>query len=91
MRRYETKTHVTKVFVEMTCDVCGAAGCGVDWAKLPEVAETSVTCEVGVADRDGGGAGRRWTFDICPTCFETHLVPHLRSLGADVEVEEYEH
>jgi hypothetical protein len=93
VRRYEhqVKTESRSVLVEHTCDLCGRpADVRRGWASDSyTVDDATVTCvaKSGESYPEGGNV-KSLTFDICPTCFRTVLVPFLESKGAKPSTEE---
>ena len=76
----------------LQCDLCGAkSNPGSDhWPPAGEYGlnSTSVKHASGNAWPDSGGDKTTLRFDICPSCFETKLVPWFAAQGATPRVEE---
>lgn len=71
------------VFVEKTCDICGARSHMENWGNG---IDTELLTTVELRRRpltETGPAALNTTFDICPDCFEDRLIPWLGSLGAE--------
>jgi hypothetical protein len=70
------------------CDVCGAVSrlpepdaVGTSWtAENYMIDETSIIHRVGCSYPEGGDI-ETIECDICPRCFDEHIVKHLESLG----------
>jgi rRNA maturation protein Nop10 len=87
-KRFETKKveREEKWCMERTCDSCGAKAAWPDPGHWE--AETSYdVSEVRIEHKDGSSfpdsrSVEVTSFDICPTCFETKVVPFMESIGA---------
>jgi hypothetical protein len=89
MRTYENRTVETPIrhLAELKCDVCGVIGRNGKWEKHSySILETEIKMVDGVGSPDGG-ASTETSFDICPDCFKSKLVPWFESFGARPSVE----
>ncbi len=92
----ETVTKTVTTQVSKTCDICGHTVHGrrvVDdeWSEQAYHKEqVTVVMDSGDVYPDNG-FGSKLSFDICPECFRTRLVPFLQSLGAVPYVESWEY
>lgn len=78
-----------EVVDHLICDLCGKKSGADDWATRGyNVSETTVEMNRGVNYGTDGGDSKTTSFDICPTCFETKLVPWMASQGATPTVED---
>lgn len=71
-----------KLPVAITCDICKRFHAGAGWADHSwEIAETRIQMTTGTrhADED---CSKKVSFDICPECFSSKLIPWLESQGA---------
>lgn len=95
MRTYEIKTipaRKERVLAAIHCDLCGREALGDrnwDGRSSYEIDETIV--EVKVHREHGesypeGGMLESTSYDICPICFKTVLVPFLESRGAKARI-----
>jgi len=74
--------------VSITCDICKRTSKNESWADdYYDIAKVNVNIELGEIGKYGGSETTR-SFDICPKCFETHVIPFLNSLGAKETVTE---
>lgn len=73
------------------CDLCGSQSKDDNWVKgTYEVDEISVSRITGVRYPEGGNVTVE-TFDICPNCWETKLVPWMKSQNASPRVKEIDY
>ena len=81
--------HEEQVFDKLSCDICGAESNGDEnWANKDfEHAISTVQLEERVSYPDGGHA-KDITFNICPACFKSKLVPWLQTQGAQPTISE---
>jgi len=70
----KTETQVSYV----TCDLCGSKITHISYT----VDEVTIKYRTGDSYPDGG-SGEETSVDMCGLCFETKLVPWLRSQGAE--------
>lgn len=75
-----------KAHTHTTCDVCGV---DVRADGTYEVLDISVHRDSGTQYPEGG-SGQKTQFDLCGACFEKHVAQHLKSLGAEPTVTEWE-
>lgn len=67
----------------LICDLCGKKNGGEDWEPAGhKILETTIEMDAGVNYGSDGGSRKTTSFDICPACFETKLVPWMASQGA---------
>jgi len=81
MRHYEDRIipqRTEKHTVKVTCDICGN-----ETGKTGQYEKNEVTVEhqEGTTYPEGSNIDIT-SFDICPECWETKLIPYLESLGA---------
>lgn len=81
MKTYKKVQKELTVLDTLICDICGEKGnttfgWGDGWI---EHVKSSVECSIELDDLRGSGSRREIEFDICPKCFEKHLVPVLNS------------
>ncbi len=98
MKNYETKELPAKTIRSLknrTCDLCGTTSTRQEhWGRTSyEVNETEVS--ITVAHKTGisypeGGSGQLLDVDICPSCFQSKLIPWLKSQGAKIEAEDWD-
>lgn len=92
MKTWKKKT-VTKeeTFLEkMNCDLCGSVVLKEDWSTGRfDTEETVISMKQGSSYPEGA-SGVETTFDICPDCFETKLIPWLEDQGAEAQKREYD-
>jgi hypothetical protein len=103
-QRTETKKfeHESTIVVELRCDLCGTpaprpedAGFGRPWPTLEgesscyEGARVTLEFAFGYQYPEGGCQNHE-AFDICPTCWRTHLRPWIEAQGAKVRAWEAE-
>lgn len=80
-----------EVIVSKVCDICKKTYSvkNVDsWSDNEyEILETEIKLEKGeqYGPWDGGGDKTITEVDICPSCFENHLIPWLESMGAVIK------
>jgi hypothetical protein len=87
-------TRVSEVTESVTCDICGSTG---DWSGFnPEFeyedpddiyskAHATIFYEKSHSNGyPGGGCAERLFFDLCPSCFEKHILPTLTLLVANL-------
>lgn len=91
MLMYKEKTHTYNELVGSKCDICGAeTNNGNNWSnERYNQNETKVEHRQGDVYPDGS-FGKTYSTEICPICFETKLIPFLKSLGSKVEYEEWD-
>jgi hypothetical protein len=93
MKKYiDVERHyVDKRVSSVTCDICKKEYNGDFWDREPYSAlDTTVELKIGSCYPEGG-SGEYFTFDICPKCFETKLIPLLkREFNAEVTIEEFD-
>lgn len=92
MKHYETVTvpaHLEEKHVRTTCDLCGDAMVDL----MHERDEVSISIERRKSDHAYPEAewGEVTRMDICGKCFESKLIPFLKSQGAVPEVKEYDY
>lgn len=85
MRQVEIPAKTMQEIYKTTCDLCGAE------IKAGRFSADNVE----VKHRTGniypeGGSGEEVSVDMCGNCFDTKLVPWLRSQGADPKPEEWD-
>lgn len=86
--RFETKEETRPVThcVERTCDLCGAKAKSPEWGQWEtrtsyDVSEVKISCEEGSSFPEGRST-EKVSFDCCPTCFHTKVVPFFEMNGA---------
>jgi len=100
-RKTETRREVApreyKATVEIACDLCGAkrsqmmeSGGGMvardDWGKERfDVNEITIEHKTGMSYPEGGDSITT-AFDVCPACWDTKLLPWMKSQGAEPHV-----
>lgn len=92
MKKYETVTRTSsiKVLREVMCDFCGLSH-NDEWKEGPyEVIETEIMMKKGES-YPGVSFGEIISFDICPDCFVTKLIPWAKTQGAEPEIKEYDY
>ena len=72
------------------CDLCGSQSKDENWAKGYEVDEIRVSREKGTRYPEGGSIIVE-TFDICPNCWETKLVPWMKNQNASPRKKEIDY
>ena len=88
MKTYKNKTvsYTERVPDEIVCDICGKktkeSWNGPSEQKEVEVSYTSVDLH------PGGGWEEKLSFDICPECFKSKLIPWVESFGSKVTFKE---
>lgn len=88
-RERRTRTVVDDVCVELVCDVCGRKGqraCRYDreteWDDSSfGVDSITIKRRKGESYPEGSFITAYW-LEICPDCFQKHVVEHLQTLGA---------
>jgi hypothetical protein len=88
MKHYETVEIPARTEVRVarvTCDLCGNS---ID--KKTRNADDVVVKRVSGTLYPEGGHGKETSVDMCGSCFETKLVPWLRSLGAEPNMREWD-
>jgi len=96
MREYVEEEVVRKVdrLAKKTCDICGKTVKphqyhDDDWtASAFDVSKTIIEYHSGHSYPGDGFMGEIYHYDICPDCFEKHLIPFFESLGAEPQVED---
>ncbi len=83
--RSYTDTYLDSV----TCDICNKTYNSHWNAKTYQVLETEVRFKRGESYPEGGG-GSEISYDICPKCFDTVLVPLLESKGITPSIADWE-
>ena len=81
--------HEEKVFEKLSCDLCGAEST-VDerWEKTDfEIAITRIEMEEREAHPHGGHS-KETVFHMCPSCFQTRLMPWLAAQKAEPTISE---
>jgi hypothetical protein len=90
MRKTETvPVHTERVeVVEIVCDLCGKEAPdpnsedGSPWSGTGDIANTTIEMETGWNfEIDKSGKVEVVTFDICPECFRTKLIPFFAEEG----------
>lgn len=84
-----------KVVTSYSCDFCGrrrdeAPGEGkqpIEWGTHPDVKNTQVMLEEGYFFNSAATEIQRTTFDICPDCFKSKLIPWMESQGVKPHIE----
>lgn len=67
---------------QLVCDVCKKSTAMADWSnRCHERKEVTVEYRHGDTYPEGDFT-KLVTFDLCPDCWEKHLVPFMASLGA---------
>lgn len=86
-----TKSYETKVCVELTCDLCGRAAPSPDdqgrYGRAPWTDESYDVDTVLILRESGsnypeGSSTETESFDVCPDCWKTKVVPWFKSWGA---------
>lgn len=83
MKKYEKRTQPAKEYdalVEIKCDLCGKTTTRTWKASVDDAVETEVRLKTGSAYPEGG-SGEETTIDVCPTCFQSKLIPWVESQG----------
>lgn len=81
MRKYEEIPSVTKIFLSITCDVCGKEYSGKDWEEVQEFRHIGFTGGYGSIFGDG----KQYTLDICQHCLNELLGKYLVPLTRPVD------
>jgi hypothetical protein len=94
--REVTVTHIETTLSEAVCDICKTTTANwpdypvVNWAgQLYDRDRIGVYRETGNVYPEGSSL-ETTAFDICPGCWEQHVEPFLRSLGATPRVTEFD-
>jgi hypothetical protein len=85
MKTVEVPAETREVLDMTTCDLCGA----VIKPGYGNAEEVEVKHRTGSSYTEGG-SGVDVRVDMCGTCFDTKLVPWLRTQGADPKPEEWD-
>ncbi len=85
MKTIEVPATTIEVVDRIMCDLCGTE----IKTKSFVVDEVEVHHRTGTADMDGG-EGEELCVDICGYCFDTRLIPWLRTQGADPKPQKWE-
>ena len=88
MKHYQTvkvPATTTQVVEKVTCDLCGE----VIKRKLYDADQVDVRHRTG-SNYPEGNRGEEVQVDMCGNCFDTKLVPWLRTQGADPKPQEWE-
>lgn len=88
--KYYTEKHVpahtTQKFDRTECDICHQ--------KIDDERRglDDVTIEHRFSDNywPEGGDGIDTTFDVCAECWKVHIVPFMKSLGAEPQIKEWD-
>lgn len=78
MKTVSVAAHEKQVEDRVTCDLCGAE----IREKLYSAEEVTVCHRTGDSYPEGG-SGTEVDVDMCGPCFDTKLVPWLRSIGVE--------
>lgn len=80
-----------KELVRRTCDVCKTVSCEdkEDWGNSVETIKTSLFIERRQNFIDCGNISVK-NIDICPNCFEKHLIPFFRTLNVEFNEDEWD-
>ena len=92
MKKYETITvqpQEHKYLIEVQCDLCKKTSKN-EWKK-----SNSDATEVNVSLKSGEvypycGRGEEITIDICPDCFNSKLIPWVKSQGGEPTVKDWD-
>lgn len=91
MKRKETRkvpASTREEIVAVVCDLCGCEGRYGKWTTQPfDVEDVEISYESGRRYPEGNFT-EVISYDICPKCFKTKLMPWLKSQGADPDVED---
>lgn len=97
-RRFETqmtKPRETRVCVELTCDLCGRTAPGPDdygrygratWTDESYGVDTVLILRESGSGYPEGRFTETESFDVCPDCWKTKVVPWFKSQGATLMV-----
>lgn len=85
MKTVEVPATTKQVLDKTTCDLCGAVIRRERWSAD----EVTVRHRTGCSYPEGG-SGEEVRVDMCGTCFDTTLVPWLRTQGADPKPEDWD-
>jgi hypothetical protein len=92
MKTYETHTRPAstyEVHAETRCDICGKTTRKKWKDGCFDAVETEVRFKKG-SDYPEGGMGTETTIDICPECFESKLIPWVKSHGGQPTTKEWD-
>jgi len=87
-----TVTQEVTVKIEMSCDICGkVVNDDKNWVtpdNYNEFIETTVMIDAGYRYNDGYDHTSR-SYDVCPDCFNSVLIPIFTKNGAIPTIKEY--
>ena len=79
-KEVKVHAHIERSYSSTVCDLCGDES-EDNWAPGYSANKTEVKIIEGKSYPEGG-SGTEISYDICPTCFKTKLIPWLESQGA---------
>lgn len=92
MRAYRTEVTPAReheVCSSIQCDLCGKTTARQWKDGAFDATETEVRWKTGSSYPEGG-YGEETEIDICPECFETKLIPWVRSKGGEPTTKEWD-
>jgi hypothetical protein len=85
-KEIEIPARIEERLDKITCDVCGA----VIRKKHPTSAEKAEIIRTTGYNSPEGGSGTEISVDICCECFDTKIIPWLKSQGIKLQVRDWE-
>jgi hypothetical protein len=80
---------IRKVQQYIECDLCKKHHTNNWKESIYDDVEVEICLRIGRSYPDGG-SGENISFDICPDCFNTKLIPWMKSQGVEPEMKEWD-